>query len=44
VRQSGSHLSFRVKELPATVMTDAQRNNLHAAVLEQSTERVKQFA
>ena len=36
--------AFRVKEFPAVVTMDAHGNSLHAAVLEQSKERLKQFA
>jgi len=35
--------AFRVKEFPAVVTMDAHGNSLHAAVLEQSKERLKQF-
>lgn len=36
--------AFRVKEFPAVVTMDAHGNSLHTAVLEQSKERLKQFA
>jgi tartrate/fumarate subfamily iron-sulfur-dependent hydro-lyase beta chain len=36
--------AFRVKEFPAVVTMDSHGNSLHAAVLEQSKERLKQFA
>jgi len=35
--------AFRVKDFPAVVTMDAHGNSLHAAVLEQSKERLKQF-
>lgn len=35
--------AFRVKEFPAVVTMDSHGNSLHAAVLEQSKERLKQF-
>ena len=35
--------AFRVNEFPAVVTMDAHGNSLHAAVLEQSKERLKQF-
>jgi len=35
--------AFRVKEFPAVVTMDAHGNSLHAAVLEQSKERLKQL-
>ena len=35
---------FRVEDFPAVVTMDAHGNSLHAAVLEQSRERLKQFA
>lgn len=35
--------AFRVKEFPAVVTMDAHGNSLHAAILEQSKERSKQF-
>jgi fumarate hydratase class I len=34
---------FRVKDFPAVVTMDAHGNSLHAAVLEQSKERLKQL-
>ena len=36
--------AFQVKEFPAVVTMDAHGNSLHAAILEQSKERLKQFA
>jgi fumarate hydratase class I len=36
--------AFRVKEFPAVVTMDAHGDSLHAAVLEQSRERLKQLA
>jgi tartrate/fumarate subfamily iron-sulfur-dependent hydro-lyase beta chain len=36
--------AFRVKEFPAVVTMDSHGNSLHAAVLEQSKERLKQLA
>ena len=36
--------AFRVKEFPAVVTMDAHGNSLHAAILEQSKERLKQLA
>jgi tartrate/fumarate subfamily iron-sulfur-dependent hydro-lyase beta chain len=35
--------AFRVKDFPAVVTMDAHGNSLHAAVLEQSRERLKQL-
>ncbi len=35
--------AFRVKDFPAVVTMDAHGNSLHAAVLEQSKERLKQL-
>ena len=35
--------AFRVKDFPAVVTMDAHGNSLHAAVLEESKERLKQF-
>jgi tartrate/fumarate subfamily iron-sulfur-dependent hydro-lyase beta chain len=35
--------AFRVKEFPAVVTMDSHGNSLHAAVLEQSKERLKQL-
>jgi fumarate hydratase class I len=35
--------AFRVKDFPAVVTMDARGNSLHAAVLEQSMERLKQL-
>jgi len=35
--------AFRVKEFPAVVTMDAHGNSLHAAVLEQSNEQLKQL-
>jgi fumarate hydratase class I len=36
--------AFRVKEFPAVVTMDSHGNSLHAAILEQSKERLKQLA
>ena len=36
--------AFRVKEFPVVVTMDAHGNSLHAAVLAESKERLKQFA
>ncbi len=36
--------AFRVKDFPAVVTMDAHGNSLHAAILEQSKERLKQLA
>jgi len=36
--------AFRVKDFPAVVTMDAHGNSLHAAVLEDSKERLKQLA
>ncbi len=36
--------AFRVKEFPTVVTMDAHGNSLHAAILEQSKERLKQLA
>jgi len=36
--------AFRVKDFPAVVTMDAHGSSLHAAVLEQSKERLKRFA
>jgi fumarate hydratase, class I len=35
--------AFRVKDFPAVVTMDAHGHSLHAAVLEQSKERLKQL-
>jgi fumarate hydratase class I len=35
--------AFRVKDFPAVVTMDAHGNSLHATVLEQSKERLKQL-
>jgi fumarate hydratase class I len=35
--------ALRVKDFPAVVTMDAHGNSLHAAVLEESRQRLKQF-